>query len=288
MSDAYAHKGPCYHVRAPHQDNYLSLEGLKYYFGNYRGRISRSEFWIGILVLFLAGAIIHYLIWGLWSVNDSLWDSFRHGRSPIGSGIAVIGEGFMRSVLSTIVGVALTVFYSMLAIKRAHDRDRPSWFVALSFCVIPPLPALWALVELGFLPGATGDNAYGNSPLGYSGISTGQVSGGYQQISHGYQQNTQGPVLVGKSGEFAGSRIPVGSGIVIGRDPSSCNLVLSTQGVSRTHVRVTWNGGLFVVTDLRSTNGVYVSGSRINAPVPLAAGTSFRLGKDGPEFVGEC
>jgi uncharacterized membrane protein YhaH (DUF805 family) len=238
----------------------------------------------------VAGAIIDYLIWSLWGWN-SISVSTPWGRVPfawLSSPFSYAQSYLTRLFLYIVLMTALTVFYCMLAIKRAHDRDRPSWFVTLSFMVIPPLPALWALVELGFLPGSTGDNAYGNSPLGHSGISTGQVSSGYQQNSSVYQQNAQEPVLVGRSGEFAGSRIPVGSGIVIGRDPSSCNLVLSTQGVSRTHARVTWNGGQFVVTDLRSTNGVYVSGSRINGPVTLTAGASFRLGKDGPEFVVEC
>jgi uncharacterized membrane protein YhaH (DUF805 family) len=44
-------------------------------------------------------------------------------------------------------------------IKRAHDRGRSGWFVAL---MLVPVLNLWVLVELLFLPGTAGPNSYGS------------------------------------------------------------------------------------------------------------------------------
>jgi len=63
--------------------------------------------------------------------------------------------------------------------KRLHDRGRSGWWAALILCALVAcwphpdsfldfpfaLVLVWAVVELGVLPGETGANRYGGNPL---------------------------------------------------------------------------------------------------------------------------
>lgn len=92
------------------------------------------------------------------------------------------------------------------------------------------------------------------------------------------------PFLRGLKGTYEGYEIPVlPTGILIGRDNRSCHLVFAdTPEVSRYHCRVFYDKwtGYFVVTDLRSKNGVYhEDGHRIppGEKIALAPGQIFKL-----------
>ena len=67
---------------------------------------------------------------------------------------------------------------------------------------------------------------------------------------------------------------PVG----IGSAPDNA-LRLTGLTVSRHHAVLRPEDGGWVVEDLRSTNGTYVSGERIDTPVPLQVGTPVRIGQ---------
>ena len=101
-------------------------------------------------------------------------------------------------------------------------------------------------------------------------------------------------------GELKGNTIPVpAQGIVIGRDPAKCQIVLSSNELSRTHVSIMPDRGdprSIVVRDMQSTNGTFqqvqdLSGKsrweRINGAVVLGPGKRFRIGKAVAEF-GVC
>jgi S1-C subfamily serine protease len=82
-----------------------------------------------------------------------------------------------------------------------------------------------------------------------------------------------------RSGPRAGSTIEVvRRPFVIGRD-DSCDFVMRDQSASRRHaaLETTSDGGV-VLRDLGSTNGTFVGTERIQGPVPLSAGTTFRIG----------
>ena len=112
-------------------------------------------------------------------------------------------------------------------------------------------------------------------------------------------------VVVGQStvsihcymGELKGNTIPVPSeGIVIGRDPAKCQIVLSSNELSRTHASIMidlGNSRSIVLRDMQSTNGTFqqVQDSRheshwerINGSVVLGPGKRFRIGKGVAEF----
>jgi S1-C subfamily serine protease len=70
------------------------------------------------------------------------------------------------------------------------------------------------------------------------------------------------PILVMKEGPLQGNRFPVpASGIKIGRDPSTCQVVVNEAAVSREHAVVAPGpGGQLTVRNLSGTNPTYVNG----------------------------
>lgn len=49
--------------------------------------------------------------------------------------------------------------FAVINVKRLHDRNKPGWWV-IFFC-IPWIGQLWMIIEMGFMQGTTGPNAYG-------------------------------------------------------------------------------------------------------------------------------
>jgi serine phosphatase RsbU (regulator of sigma subunit) len=66
--------------------------------------------------------------------------------------------------------------------------------------------------------------------------------------------------------------------ITIGRDPS-CDMALASPDVSRRHCRLQLVAGEVFVTDLRSTNGTYVDGKRIEDSTLLPDGSILEIGQ---------
>ena len=127
----------------------------------FNGRISRAEYWLA----FTAYVIVFFV--------ESLVS--RHVES---------------ATLAGLVTVAMWVSGIAVGIKRLHDRGKSGWYVVL-FYIVPMVLflagvmigmshggstawgaglwlialSIWCLVELGFLRGAVGANAYGPDPL---------------------------------------------------------------------------------------------------------------------------
>ena len=97
----------------------------------------------------------------------------------------------------------------------------------------------------------------------------------------------QAPSVRSMSRQHGGMQVSVDSqGILIGRDVASCRIVFQsgTPGVSSRHCSVAWDGaaGEFLLTDLRSTYGTFLSnGQRVTPGVPtrLRPGDTFYLGE---------
>jgi ABC transport system ATP-binding/permease protein len=56
------------------------------------------------------------------------------------------------------------------------------------------------------------------------------------------------------------------------------DLVLDDPQVSRRHAQVRWNGAQYLITDLNSTNGVYINGERVRE-APLVEGARVQIGR---------
>ena len=136
----------------------------KYVLTDLDGRINRKPYWIGILVLLAIGLPLQAI-------------GFRVG----GEALAII--------------LGLLFLYPSFAInvKRAHDRNRPTWLIAVFFAVLIAVNvlqllglgqtadgpttlylaiaipwfilALYLFVELACLRGTRGANQYGPDPL---------------------------------------------------------------------------------------------------------------------------
>lgn len=96
--------------------------------------------------------------------------------------------------------------------------------------------------------------------------------------------------LIGVKGAYMGAEIPVKSGekVVIGRDPSVCSIVIKDEKASRKHCEITYNAdnGMYMVTDY-SSNGTFQNGGQRlpeRTAVPVSAGSTIQIGKDGEIF----
>jgi uncharacterized membrane protein YhaH (DUF805 family) len=101
------------------------------------GRVSRSQFWLRWALPYIVVTVILEFL--LFMVLDP-W----------------------TAMIILYVYLLATLWPSIaIYIKRAHDRGRSGWFVLL---FIVPILNLWVMIELLFLPGTAGNNAYGTDP----------------------------------------------------------------------------------------------------------------------------
>jgi len=86
--------------------------------------------------------------------------------------------------------------------------------------------------------------------------------------------------FVVRSGPNAGKAYPLeGAELTIGRDTSN-PVSINDAEVSRRHAKLTWRGAGYVLEDLGSTNGTFVNGARLSAPLPLKAGDAVSFGEN--------
>jgi uncharacterized membrane protein YhaH (DUF805 family) len=139
----------------------------------FEGRISRTQFWIGLVVIVAAELILMWLL-GIPFFPVEMKD------------ISV-------RVIEFAIQVVVLYPTAAIAVKRLHDRDKPGiyvlWLVGLTLIIAltnllgltddPKNPSwldwvlgfcaavigLAFLVELGFRRGTAGDNQYGPDPL---------------------------------------------------------------------------------------------------------------------------
>ena len=133
---------------------------VRFWFG-FSGRANRAKYWLVAAVNVAIMAVLTVL--------------------------AIVGDAPVLWIVFIIVILVLMVSSVAVSIRRLHDRGKSGWWV-LVFIFVPgllqgigsrlgdPVPmmilgladfavSIWALVELGFLRGTQGDNAYGPDPL---------------------------------------------------------------------------------------------------------------------------
>jgi pSer/pThr/pTyr-binding forkhead associated (FHA) protein len=92
--------------------------------------------------------------------------------------------------------------------------------------------------------------------------------------------STAGPLakFLVRSGALKGQRLLVKVPIVnIGR-ADYCDMVIPDDSVSSQHAKLTRREGVWVLSDLGSTNGTMVDGEKIDGDIPLAPGAFVRFG----------
>ena len=87
------------------------------------------------------------------------------------------------------------------------------------------------------------------------------------------------PTIAIVSGQRAGSEVPVGGQIVVGRDPGAADVVLDGDAeISRRHAAFSPAGAGLTVRDLGSINGTLVNGEQIVGTVALRTGDRVGIG----------
>ena len=117
---------------------------------------------------------------------------------------------------------------------------------------------------------------------------TADIYGGSNPAYGGSAQAFGRPTLVGVQGEYAGASIPIepGQKLIVGRDATRCNVILSSPQVSRLHMTVEYVDGKFIVVDY-STYGTHdLNQGQLpkETSVSVPAGTTLRLGNGDEVF----
>lgn len=73
--------------------------------------------------------------------------------------------------------------------------------------------------------------------------------------------------------------------VVLGRDPTAANFLLSDDRISRVHAMILFREGQYVVKDLNSSNGTYLNGRRVSGVAPIKAGDRIGIAPFSLEFV---
>jgi uncharacterized membrane protein YhaH (DUF805 family) len=108
---------------------------------SFRGRIPRPTFWIAWLLMLGLNFLAVTLIATAKSKGDA-----------------------ELSLIFLLIWAPFSIWIGFaIQVKRWHDRGKSGWMVLIN--CIPIIGTLWALVELGFLPGTMGGNEYGETPL---------------------------------------------------------------------------------------------------------------------------
>jgi hypothetical protein len=107
-----------------------------------------------------------------------------------------------------------------------------------------------------------------------------------QPLSGGYQPAAAQPVFYVMNGPRTGQRIALHHGFAIGKAPG-CHLVLDGDGFASSHHAMVLMDqlGNCTLTDQGSTNGTFVNGIRITAPVALSHGVAIRVGSTELRFL---
>jgi pSer/pThr/pTyr-binding forkhead associated (FHA) protein len=87
-----------------------------------------------------------------------------------------------------------------------------------------------------------------------------------------------GTLTLDTSGQSGKSYSISEKGLIVGRDPGQCDIVISDPNVSRVHAWITVKKGEVVVIDRGSTNGTYVNNIKVEN-VKLKLGDVIQLGR---------
>jgi Inner membrane component of T3SS, cytoplasmic domain len=86
-----------------------------------------------------------------------------------------------------------------------------------------------------------------------------------------------GAKLIGTEGEYT---VRPSAVLALGRDPTRCQIVLSDPRISALHAKLKFEGGVLLVMDDGSNNGVYIDGVRQPERIwqVVAQGSLLRIG----------
>lgn len=86
-------------------------------------------------------------------------------------------------------------------------------------------------------------------------------------------------VRAGQSGVAVGKSFPLGPSNIIGRSLENCEIALNDSFLSGQHARLELQGDIWVLEDLRSTNGTFVNDMEVRDSAIVEQGDIIRVGR---------
>lgn len=175
-----------------------------------------------------------------------------------------------------------------MVVRRLHDTGRSGWYYL--FILIPLVGPIMLLVWI--CSDSKEDNRWGPNPKRPSGGYAPAPSPALPDNRSSYYAQTGSPTAAAPAyepaapaasnitlrvctGAMAGNdySCPPGTQAILGRAPSRCQIVLdaSYNLVSGVHCRIDFYDRYVSVTDLNSTNGTFVNGTRLTPGQPMNA-----------------
>ena len=105
---------------------------------------------------------------------------------------------------------------------------------------------------------------------------------GGQPSGDGMSRSPYGQLVVlraGQSGVAAGKSFPLGPSNIIGRSMENCEIALNDSFLSSQHARLELQGDVWVLEDLRSTNGTFVNDMEVRDSTVVEEGDVIRVGR---------
>jgi len=150
-------------------------EYLKSWFP-FHGRLGRRQYWISTLLYAVVGVLGAVILVVLAAVNYNPPDDTI-------TSVTIVGFVLLSIALIVFVFVIVTGLAST-GVRRLHDRGKTGYWLALYY-LLPSMLAknagldtagiivvlvtlgilIWAIVDLGVLPGEPGGNVFGPNPL---------------------------------------------------------------------------------------------------------------------------
>lgn len=137
------------------------------------GRIGRQEFWIGsigLIVIGIVAALIVAAIFGWQPSTAGLVANFIISLILAYPSYALMAKRFQdrekpATYAAIVIGINIVISFLGLFGIGAGDPTQPS-ALGIIFGLVMLAIAIWVIVELGFLRGTVGANAYGPDPVG--------------------------------------------------------------------------------------------------------------------------
>lgn len=135
------------------------------------GRIPRSQWWAGLVVLVIIaivlGLIIGWLLGGVFTVGGRI-ALFILNLILLYPSYAISAKRFQdrgKTGKLALIGIGIALLQSLLTMVGAMgnplNQNVLDWIFSAALLIV----GIWYLIELGFLRGTVGSNEYGPDPL---------------------------------------------------------------------------------------------------------------------------
>lgn len=132
------------------------------------GRIPRSQWWAGLLVIVVIGVVLALLIaWLFGPTTVGLLLTLVLQVALIFPSYALSAKRFQdrgKPGSLALIGIGLGLVQTLARVVGLSNPFQPTfldWILSIALLIV----GIWYLIELGCLQGTRGDNAYGPDPL---------------------------------------------------------------------------------------------------------------------------